>query len=665
MIITEKLFQIFKILLLILLFLYSNKIIILNVPIFEKPLISIIIPVHNQFKYTYNCVSSILNDNSILPYEIIIADDLSTDNTKIIESYIKNIIIIHNDKKYNFLLNCNRASRFASGKYIIFLNNDTKVNKEWLISLFNLIESDEKIGMVGSKLIYPNGLLQEAGGIVFNDGSCSNFGRGCNPDLPEYNYVKEVDYISGASIIVRKSLWDNIGGFDERFSPAYYEDTDLAFELRKLGYKVVYQPKSVVIHFEGISNGKNIKLGIKQFQEVNKYKFYKKWQQELVNQENRNNTFIARDRSYNKNRILVIDKYVPNFEKSAGERCTFIYMNLMKELGLQVTLIGNDFQKNEPYSSILQQKGIEVIYGNVYQNNIENWLKNNLKYFQYVYLQRPDITIIYFDIIIKFFRGKIIYFAHDLHHIRLFREYNITHDKKKLQEGEHFEIIENKIFSRSDIIYVVGNYEFNIVKEKYNNKAIRNIPLFFYDKTLTKIEKDFSKRKDLIFVGNFLHSPNVDAILWFSKEIYPKIVERFPDIIWHIVGAINNELIAKINSNNIIFEGRLSDEDLNSLYQKCRISIAPLRYGAGIKGKLIEAAYNQIPMITTSIGGEGLDNSTGAFIIEDDAKKMSEIISNLYINFSRLKQMSDSGKIFIEKYFSKKAAKKILSRDFL
>jgi GT2 family glycosyltransferase len=665
MIITEKLFQIFKILLLILLFLYSNKIIILNVQIFEKPLISIIIPVHNQFKYTYHCVSSILNDNSILPYEIIIADDLSTDNTKIIESYIKNIIIIHNDKKYNFLLNCNRASRFASGKYIIFLNNDTKVNKEWLISLFNLIESDEKIGMVGSKLIYPNGLLQEAGGIVFNDGSCSNFGRGCNPDLPEYNYVKEVDYISGASIIVRKSLWDNIGGFDERFSPAYYEDTDLAFELRKLGYKVVYQPKSVVIHFEGISNGKNIKLGIKQFQEVNKYKFYKKWQQELVNQENRNNTFIARDRSYNKNRILVIDKYVPNFEKSAGERCTFIYMNLMKELGLQVTLIGNDFQKNEPYSSILQQKGIEVIYGNVYQNNIENWLKNNLKYFQYVYLQRPDITIIYFDIIIKFFRGKIIYFAHDLHHIRLFREYNITHDKKKLQEGEHFEIIENKIFSRSDIIYVVGNYEFNIVKEKYNNKAIRNIPLFFYDKTLTKIEKDFSKRKDLIFVGNFLHSPNVDAILWFSKEIYPKIVERFPDIIWHIVGAINNELIAKINSNNIIFEGRLSDEDLNSLYQKCRISIAPLRYGAGIKGKLIEAAYNQIPMITTSIGGEGLDNSTGAFIIEDDAKKMSEIISNLYINFSRLKQMSDSGKIFIEKYFSKKAAKKILSRDFL
>lgn len=320
-----------------------------------------------------------------------------------------NIIVLHNDKKYNFLVNCNRASKFARGKYLLFLNNDTKVNKEWLISLVNLIESDDKIGMVGSKLIYPNGILQEAGGIVFNDGECSNYGKGYNADLPEYNYVKEVDYISGASIIIRKTVWDLIGGFDERFSPAYYEDTDFAFELRKLGYKVMYQPKSVVIHFEGISNGKNIKSGIKRYQEINKYKFIKKWKKELINQENKNNTFISRDRSYFKNRILVIDKYVPNFEKSAGERCTFLYINLLKELGFQITLIGNDFQKIEPYSSILQQRGIEILYGDIYHNNIENWLEKNLKYFKYVYLQRPDITIIYFEFIIKYFILLMIY----------------------------------------------------------------------------------------------------------------------------------------------------------------------------------------------------------------------------------------------------------------
>ena len=101
---------------------------------------------------------------------------MSTDKTKQIENLIKNIIVIHSNKKYNFLINCNNASNYAKGKYILFLNNDTKVHKEWLISLYNLIENDEKVGMVGSKLIYPNGLLQEAGGIVWNNGDSDNFG---------------------------------------------------------------------------------------------------------------------------------------------------------------------------------------------------------------------------------------------------------------------------------------------------------------------------------------------------------------------------------------------------------------------------------------------------------------------------------------------------------
>ena len=126
----------------------------------------------------------------------------------------------------------------------MFLNNDTQVQPDWLSSLVDLIESDETIGMVGSKLVYPDGRLQEAGGIIWNNASGWNYGHLDDPMKPEYNYVKEVDYISGASLMIRKSLWESIGGFDERYVPAYYEDADLAFEVRKHGYKVVYQPKS-------------------------------------------------------------------------------------------------------------------------------------------------------------------------------------------------------------------------------------------------------------------------------------------------------------------------------------------------------------------------------------------------------------------------------------
>lgn len=222
-----------------------------------------------------------------------------------------------------------------------------------------------------------------------------------------------------------------------------------------------------------------------------------------------------------------------------------------------------------------------------------------------------------------------------------------------------------EIFSKVNIIHVVGNYEYQILKKNFEHKTIRNIPIFIYENQLSNVEKDFSKRKDIIFVGGFLHSPNIDAVLWFSKKIYPKIVERFPDIIWHIVGSNITLEIKKLESRNIKIEGSLSDKDLYSLYQKCRIAIIPLRFGAGVKGKIIEAAYNQIPIVTTSIGGEGLDNSLGTFIIEDDAEKLSEIISRLYVDYSKLKKMSDLGKIFIEKYFSIAKAKEEILKDMV
>ena len=519
--------------------------------------------------------------------------------------------------------------------------------------------------MVGSKFIYPNGTLQEAGGIVWNNGQGLNYGRGNNSDLPEYNYIKEVDYISGASILIIKSIWEKIGGFDERFIPSYYEDTDFAFELRKKGYKVFYQPKSVVEHYEGISNGNNVLLGIKKYQEINKKKFIEKWNYELKYQLEPENIFMARDRSMDKNRIFVIDRFVPNYDKDAGSRCSFMYLKIFKNIGLQVTFLGDDLLKREPYTTSLQQKGIEVLYGDSYKDDkLINWLKCNLKYFKYVYLQRPDITEKYIDLILKYFNGKIIYFAHDLHHIRLAREYNITHDRNKYYESEYMKRIELEIFEKVDVIYVVGNYEYQYLKSKFDNKIIRNIPLFIYENQVNNTEKDFSKRKDLIFVGGFLHSPNVDGITWFSKNVYPQIIKVFPDMILHIISSDTPEIIKKLESKNIKIEGFLSDNDLQLLYQKCRIAIAPLRFGAGIKGKILEAAYNQIPMVTTSIGGEGLDNSIKAFIMVDDADDMANLICELYLDYSKLKQMSDSGKMLIEKYYSFQKAKEIILEDF-
>lgn len=248
----------------------------LTFAVFENPLVSIIIPVYNQFAYTYNCLSAIKRHAGCISYEIIVADDCSTDFTAELEKITAGIKIIHNKENYQFLVNCNRACKKAKGKYLVFLNNDTQVQKFWLKSLVELMEMQENIGLAGSKLVYPNGLVQEAGGIVWKDANVLQYGNGRQAGEGELNFLRETDYISGASIIIRKELWDEIGGFDERFAPAYYEDVDLAFQVREKGFKVVYQPESEVVHFEGMSSDlENEQLrGSKKNREL----FFKKWE---------------------------------------------------------------------------------------------------------------------------------------------------------------------------------------------------------------------------------------------------------------------------------------------------------------------------------------------------------------------------------------------------
>ncbi len=632
---------------------------------YDNPTVSIVIPVYNQFDYTYHCLKSIKEQTKNISYEIIIADDNSFDFTTRLDEVVKGVNHIRNKENLRFLLNCNNAAKQARGKYILFLNNDTQVLENWLDELVKLMD-DETIGMVGSKLIYPTGYLQEAGGILWNDGSAWNYGNRKNPNGPEFCYVKEADYISGAAIMIRSSLWKEIGGFDERFVPAYYEDTDLAFEVRKHGYKVVYQPASVVVHFEGVSNGTNLTSGQKAYQVENAKKFYEKWKDVLEKDHFKNgeNVFVAKDRSRYKKHILVIDQYVPHYDQDAGCKCTYMYLKMFVKMGFQVTFIGDNFYKHEPYTTTLNQLGIEVLYGNYYNNNWQEFLKENLKYFDYIYLQRPHISIKYIDLIKEYCGdAKIIYFAHDLHHIREKREYEITGKKEKLASAEEWKKIEYELFSKADVGHVVGSFEQGIMQKAFPDKPIRNIPLYIYDDKPEGIRKDFSQRQDLMYVGGFGHPPNIDAVMWFGKEVMPLIVKKYPDIKWHVVGSKANEEVMSLASDNIIIDGFLSDEELAEMYKNTRIDIVPLRFGAGVKGKVVEAAYYQIPLVTTSIGAEGLDATMGNMHVVDDAQEMADYICSIYEDYDKLREMSDAGEKFIEQNFTSKAAEDILRLD--
>lgn len=631
----------------------------------KSPSVSIIIPVYNQFSFTYHCLESIKKNTKNVAYEIIIADDCSTDLTLHIEKKVKNIKVIRNAQNLRFLKNCNNAAQYAKGKYILFLNNDTQVQENWLEPLVELIQKDSTIGLVGSKLIYSNGKLQEAGGILWKDATAWNYGNGQNSDLPEFNYVKEVDYISGASIMIAKSIWKKLGGFDESFAPAYCEDSDLAFRVRELGYKVVYQPLSKVVHFEGISNGTDTSQGQKAYQIINQERFYKKWKNILEKEHfsNGENVFLARDRSSSKPILLMIDHYVPQFDKDAGSRTIYQYIDMFVKMGYQVKFIGDNFYQHEPYTTILQQMGVEVLYGTYYANNWKKWIVENANYIQYVFLNRPHISVKYIDFIRNNTQARIIYYGHDLHFLREERKYILTQDSKALSDSNEWKRKELSLIEKADVAYYPSNVEVNEIKKiapSVNVKSI--IPYIFERKNTILYEPQF--RKDIMFVGGFNHTPNVDAVKWFYTEIFPRIKEKEPTIKCYVVGSNPPKEIREFEREDFIVTGYVSDEELEDFYRQIRMVIVPLRYGAGIKGKVVEAMSYSVPVVTTSIGAEGIIDQRNCLQISDDASDFSEKVVSMYNDMEQLKTISKLEERCIEDVYSVDSAWNIIKKDF-
>ena len=686
---------------------------ILEVPQTETPLVSIVIPVYNQVGYTYACIRSILlnTDFEKTPYEIILADDVSTDATKEIDTWIKGLVISRAEENQGFLLNCNRGAGLARGRYIFFLNNDTKVREHWLDSLTGLMDGDESIGLSGSKLIYPDGRLQEAGGIIWSDGSGWNYGRLDDPEKSEYNYVKEVDYISGAAIMIRRSLWEELGGFDARFAPAYCEDSDLAFQVRQAGYRVVYQPRSVVVHYEGVSNGTDVEgSGLKRYQKVNQEKFREKWAEELKKQSENNgnpNPFAARERSQNKQTILVIDHYVPQWDRDAGSRTTYQYIRMFLRKGFRVKFAGDNFLREEPYASILEQMGVEVLYGDVYRADIYEWIRKNQAFIDFAYLNRPHVAIKYLDFLKSETNIKCIYYGHDLHYLRLRREYELSGDEEKKREAEYWHSLEFSVMEDADMVYYPSETEIEAIRKERPVPA-RAITAYLWEEmpeTAALLEQpadagqgaepgqnaaaeqnaDGPAEKDaqapaarsgLLFVGGFAHSPNADGLLWFAQKVWPAVRRALPELQLYVAGSHVTEEIQALDGDGIHILGFVPDEELDRLYRETRLVVVPLRYGAGVKGKVVEALYHGGVCVTTSVGAEGIPEAEKALCLvngEDEeireqpeaveARFAAEII-RLYGDVTERNRLREAAAELIRAHYSLDAAWSVIAADF-
>jgi len=450
----------------------------------DSPAASIIVPVYNNVLDTLLCVASILELDDEGSFEIIVADDGSNDATSTLLPSIGGVVrYVRQPTNLGFLGNCNAAAKAARGGVIILLNNDTLVLPNWLDALLAPFDRAERVGLTGSKLINWDGTLQEAGGIFWQDGSAWNFGRGQNPLAPEFNYLKDVDYCSGAAIAVPAALWNQLDGFDPRYSPAYCEDADLAFRIRAAGYRTLYSPHSEVIHHEGRSHGRDTGSGIKAYQLINQQRLLERWGEVLAadHYPNAQNILRARDRSASKPHILVIDHYVPQWDQDAGSRTMFQYMEIFLELGFQVTFWPDNLYLDPVYAPALQSMGIEVIYGPGFREGFAEFIKQRSDLYDAIFLSRPHVAAEYLPFIKEHSRARVLYYGHDLHFRRLETAWQVGEDVDseaiaKMREAEL------AVCRDCDVVFYPDPDEVKIVAQHLQaDQSIIANPVFVYD----------------------------------------------------------------------------------------------------------------------------------------------------------------------------------------
>ena len=626
-------------------------------PEFDEPVASIVIPVHSGADLTERCLHSILATSGVTTYEVIIVDDDADADTKSLLSAVRGARVVVNEENLGFLHSTNRGAAEARGRYLVLLNNDTEPQVGWLDALAERAASAPDVGAVAAKLVYADSTLQEAGGIVWQDGSAWNYGRGDDPWAPEHNFVREIDYGSAAALLVRAELWRTIGGFDERFAPGYWEDTDLCFAVRARGHRVLYEPHALVVHHEGSSMGTDPSIGGKRHERLNAPKFRDKWRDALLEQLPQRSAARAKLASDRRRgpRVLVADHRVPTPDRDSGSLRMWHLLRNLVDLGCRVTFVPDDFDPMQPYTRRLQSMGIEVLYGDV---DMIVRIADLGPRLQLAILSRPYVAPRYLHIVREHApNARVAFDTVDLHFLREQRR-AAGEAGRGSGVADSFRELELGVARGSDVTIVVSEEEREQLAAVAPDIEAEVVP------NANELSPDVpgpEGRDGLLFVGGFEHIPNVDAAVYLARTVMPRVWRRVPDVALTIVGADPPAEVRALDSPGVKVAGWV--EDLEPLLRESRAVVAPLRYGAGMKGKVTQSLAAGLPVVTTTIGAEGLNAVDGEhLLVADDANGFADRVADICTNDELWRSLSASGQHLVERVCSPRVQRQALRR---
>ena len=626
----------------------------------SAPVVSIIVCFFDAIAITSRCVDRIHQNTTGQNYELILVDDGSTDTGASGLGTRSGLRFVRSEENLGFTGAANLGARQARGEYLVFLNNDTEVEPGWLEALLDAARSGPEVGAVGAMLIGPDRLLQEAGGLIWSDATGLNYGRGRSPDEPEFLYRREVDYCSGACLLVGRDLFESVGGFDECFAPGFYEDTDLCFTLRSKGRVVIYEPGARVVHLEGVTFGTADTPGVSQAhsksgQHLNRLVFQAKWAEALLHQYPSGTAGGLRGGHIpDRPRVLVSDLDLrPPDQSSGGLRMAWI-LRLLHEIGCEITYFPFDRIERQPYADWLRRAGIEV-YSN--GEDFGALAARRAGLYDLVLLSRPSVSAPLRGAVRRHFpQAVLVYDAVDLHfltdqrHLELKPPEDFRTAENERRRAKRYEVDEMRA---SDVVTTITDVERDIVGSLIPDHDVAILPNVHGVRTAPIA--GVGGRKDLLFIGSYRHLPNVDAVQWFVSTVLPLILHKAPARFFAL-GSFPTPEVEALASETTLIPGYLND--VSGYFDRARVFVAPLRYGAGMKGKIGMAMAMGLPVVTTSIGAEGMGLVDGVnALIADDEEAFASAVLRVYHDDDLWESLSAEGVRHVGREWSPHAMK--------